>query len=149
VATATEQELEEAKEKSSDAKIVDLTGTGTILLVEDEDAVRMFASRALRDKGYRVMESSNGESALEFIKKSGNTIDLVVTDVVMPKMDGPSLINQIKTQNPNMKVIFISGYTEDSFRDSLTSDSTVHFLSKPFSIKELACKVKEIIGERS
>ncbi|MDR2107487.1 MAG: response regulator [Holosporaceae bacterium] len=144
--TATEKELAAIKEKSSENKIIDLTGTGTVLLVEDEDAVRMFSSRALRDKGYRVIESSNGESALEFIKKDGNTIDLVITDVVMPKMDGPNLVRRIKEYNPDIKVIFISGYTEDSFRDSLTNDPKVHFLPKPFSIKELAGKVKEIIG---
>jgi two-component system cell cycle sensor histidine kinase/response regulator CckA len=141
-----EQIAEEVKERSVENKIVDLTGTGTILLVEDEDAVRMFSSRALRDKGYRVIESSNGESALEFIKKGADTIDLVITDVVMPKMDGPTLMKHIKDHSPNMKVIFISGYTEDSFRDSLANDSKVHFLPKPFNLKELACKVKEIIG---
>ncbi|MDR1982187.1 MAG: response regulator [Holosporaceae bacterium] len=136
----------EIQEKPSESKIVDLTGTGTVLLVEDEDAVRMFSSRALRDKGYTVIESSNGESALELIKKGANTIDLVITDVVMPKMDGPTLMKHIKDYNPDMKVIFISGYTEDSFRDSLANDNRVHFLSKPFNLKELACKVKEVMG---
>jgi two-component system cell cycle sensor histidine kinase/response regulator CckA len=136
---------EEIKEKFNENKIVDLTGTGTVLLVEDEDAVRMFGSRALRDKGYTVIESSNGESALEIIKKGANTIDLIITDVVMPKMDGPTLMKYVKDYNPNMKVIFISGYTEDSFRDSLVNDNRVHFLSKPFNLKELACKVKEVM----
>jgi two-component system cell cycle sensor histidine kinase/response regulator CckA len=145
-AASPQENSEEIKEISIDAKMVDLTGTGTILLVEDEDAVRMFSSRALRDKGYRVIESSNGESALEFIQKGGDAIDLVITDVVMPKMDGPTLTKRIKEHNPNMKVIFISGYTEDSFRDSLANNSQVHFLPKPFNLKELACKVKEALG---
>jgi two-component system cell cycle sensor histidine kinase/response regulator CckA len=140
-----EQEAKKIKEKSNENKIVDLTGTGTILLVEDEDAVRMFSSRALRDKGYRVIEASNGESALEFIRKESDHIDLVITDVVMPKMDGPTLMTHIKEHNPNMKVIFISGYTEDSFRDSIANNSQVHFLSKPFNLKELSCKVKEVL----
>ena len=113
---------------------------------EDEDAVRMFSSRALRDKGYRIIEASNGESALEFIQKNATTIDLVITDVVMPKMDGPTLMEHIKELNPKMKIIFISGYTEDSFRNSLANNSQVHFLSKPFNLKELAGKVKEVMN---
>ena len=133
-------------ESTNEKKKADLTGTGTILLVEDEDAVRMFSSRALRDKGYRIIEASNGESALEFIQKNATTIDLVITDVVMPKMDGPTLMEHIKKLNPKMKIIFISGYTEDSFRNSLANDSHVHFLSKPFNLKELAGKVKEVMG---
>ncbi|MCR5224818.1 MAG: response regulator, partial [Alphaproteobacteria bacterium] len=144
--TGQEVEAVTQKEASSEHKVADLTGTGTILLVEDEDAVRMFSSRALRDKGYRVIEASNGESALEFIKKGADTIDLIVTDVVMPKMDGPTLMKQIKDYNPKMKVIFISGYTEDSFRESIANDSRVHFLPKPFNLKELASKVKEVLG---
>lgn len=139
-------ETEDKKETQNDNKIVDLTGSGTILLVEDEEAVRMFSARALRDKGYKVIEASNGESALEFIKKKPNDINLVITDVVMPKMDGPTLMENIKIYNPLMKIIFISGYTEDSFRESLINNSKVHFMSKPFNLKELAYKVKEVIG---
>lgn len=133
-------------ETTGEKKNADLTGTGTILLVEDEDAVRMFSSRALRDKGYRIIEASNGESALEFIQKNATTIDLVITDVVMPKMDGPTLMEHIKGLNPKMKIIFISGYTEDSFRNSLANNSQVHFLAKPFNLKELAGKVKEVMS---
>jgi two-component system cell cycle sensor histidine kinase/response regulator CckA len=136
------------EEKHSENKMVDLTGTGTILLVEDEDAVRMFSSRALRDKGYRVIETSNGESALEFIRKGADTIDLIITDVVMPKMDGPTLIKHIKEHTPNTKVIFISGYTEDSFQDLLASDNKAHFLPKPFNLKELVHKVKEVMEKK-
>lgn len=136
-----------AVENTNEKKNADLTGTGTILLVEDEDAVRMFSSRALRDKGYRIIEASNGESALEFIQKNATTIDLVITDVVMPKMDGPTLMEHIKELNPKMKIIFISGYTEDSFRNSLANNTQVHFLSKPFNLKELASKVKEVMGK--
>jgi two-component system cell cycle sensor histidine kinase/response regulator CckA len=141
-----ETSSEDHGKKSKENKTADLTGTGTILLVEDEDAVRLFSSRALRDKGYRVIESSTGESALEFIKKGIDEIDLIITDVVMPKMDGPTLVKHIRDQNSNIKVIFISGYTEDSFGDSIQNDSGVHFLAKPFNLKELASKVKEVIG---
>ncbi len=145
--SAQDLENEKAKQKSNEKRNADLTGTGTILLVEDEDAVRMFSSRALREKGYRIIEASNGESALEFLKKNASTIDLVITDVVMPKMDGPTLMDHIKNLNPKMKVIFISGYTENNFRDSLTQNNHVHFLSKPFNLKELANKVKEVLSE--
>ncbi len=125
----------------------DLTGNGKILLVEDEDAVRVFCARALRDKGYSVIEAQNGESALEFIKSDGTSIDLMITDVVMPKMDGPTLIRYVSDFAPKMRVIFISGYTEDNFRQSLADDNTsIHFLQKPFSLNDLATKVKEIMS---
>jgi two-component system cell cycle sensor histidine kinase/response regulator CckA len=135
-----------SRENVGETKMVDLTGVGTILLVEDEDAVRMFSARALRDKGYRVIEASNGESALEFIKKGADDIDLVVTDVVMPQMDGATLMEHIKNHNSKVKVIFISGYTQDNFRESLANDSRVQFLPKPFNLRELASKVKEVMG---
>jgi two-component system cell cycle sensor histidine kinase/response regulator CckA len=141
-----EQVAGPSNDKSPENKITDLTGTGTILLVEDEDAVRLFSSRALRDKGYHVIELTNGEAALEFIRKGTDDVDLIITDVVMPKMDGPTLLKHIREHNPLLKVIFISGYAEDSFRDSLENDSRVHFLSKPFDLKELASKVKEVIS---
>ena len=144
----SDNEISEAKanDTKNENKVIDITGSGTILLVEDEDAVRMFSSRALRDIGYNVIEAANGESALEVLKKENEPIDLVITDVVMPKMDGPTLMENIKTYRPNMKVIFISGYTEDNFRESLANNDKVHFLAKPFNLKELAHKVKEVLG---
>ena len=125
----------------------DLTGAGVVLLVEDEDAVRKFGARALRNKGYTVIEASNGEGALELIEK-GETVDLMVTDIVMPGVDGPSLIRQVREKRPDLKVICISGYTEDSFRKRLDTDGSamnVHFLPKPFSLQQLSGKVKEVI----
>ncbi|MDR2723774.1 MAG: response regulator [Holosporaceae bacterium] len=141
-----EQLLDEAEGKSKENKVQDLTGEGTILLVEDEDAVRLFSTRALREKGYRVIESSSGEEALEIINKRTDNIDLIITDVVMPKMDGPTLVKHIRDHNLNIKVVFISGYTEDNFKGSLENDDLVHFLHKPFNLKELASKVKEVMG---
>ncbi|MDR1551321.1 MAG: response regulator [Holosporaceae bacterium] len=146
VVSAEEYATKERKEKSSDSKVMDLTGVGTILLVEDEDAVRMFSSRALREKGYNVIETSNGEAALECIKKGGKSIDIVITDVIMPKMDGPTLMKHIKEYNSNLKVIFISGYIEDSFSESLRNEQNVYFLAKPFNLKELAGKVKDVMS---
>lgn len=123
----------------------DLTGGGTILLVEDEDAVRLFSARALREKGYHVIEAPSGDAALEIVQK-GQEFDLLVTDVVMPKMDGPTLAKRLKDLNPELKTIFISGYTEDTFRKNLGHDAKIHFLAKPFSLKDLAAKVKDVLS---
>jgi two-component system, cell cycle sensor histidine kinase and response regulator CckA len=124
----------------------DLTGVGTVMLVEDEDPVRIFGARALRNKGYKVLEAKSGEAALELIQAADGPIDLLITDVVMPNMDGPALVREVREIHPDMKVIFISGYTEDAFRQRLDSDSDIHFLPKPFSLKQLASKVKEVIS---
>ena len=124
----------------------DLTGVGTVMLVEDEDPVRIFGARALRNKGYKVLEAKSGEAALDLIQTAGENIDLLITDVVMPHMDGPGLVREVRETHPEMKVIFISGYTEDAFRQRLDSDSDIHFLPKPFSLKQLATKVKEVIS---
>ncbi|MDR3515166.1 MAG: ATP-binding protein [Azospirillaceae bacterium] len=127
--------------------ISDLTGSGTILLVEDEDAVRIFGARALRNKGYQVLEARSGEAALAMIEGDVHRIDLLISDVVMPQMDGPTLIRHARANRPDLKVILISGYTEDRFRDNLDGGEIVHFLPKPFSLKQLAGKVKEVLRE--
>jgi two-component system, cell cycle sensor histidine kinase and response regulator CckA len=125
----------------------DLTGIGTVLLVEDDDPVRIFGARALRNKGYKVIEATSGEAALELIRAGDEKIDLLITDVVMPQMDGPQLIRRVRETHAEMKVIFISGYAEDAFRKRLDSDSDIHFLPKPFSLKQLAGKVKDVISD--
>jgi two-component system cell cycle sensor histidine kinase/response regulator CckA len=122
----------------------DLTGKGTILLVEDEDAVRMFAARALRAKGYTVLEADSGEAALGHAETHGGAIDLLITDVVMPQMDGPTLSQAMWEKCPEMKIIFISGYAEDAFRRKIDRDD-LSFLPKPFSLKQLAQKVKDVM----
>ncbi|MEX2408350.1 MAG: ATP-binding protein, partial [Rhodovibrionaceae bacterium] len=149
----------------------DLTGIGTVLLVEDEDAVRAFSARALRNKGYDVLEARSGEAALEVLQNSGagangaagtpsgtpsgapggtpRAIDLLITDIVMPRIDGVTLVHQVRETYPEMKVIFMSGYAEDAFRQRLDKIDGMHFLSKPFSLKELASKVKEVLAETS
>ncbi len=124
----------------------DLTGVGTVLLVEDEDAVRLFGARALRNKGYKVLEAKNGEHALEVIAAAADPVDLVITDVVMPVLDGPELVRRVRDANPSMKVIFISGYAEDNLREKLAESANVHFLPKPFSLQQLAGKVKEVLA---
>jgi len=122
----------------------DLTGTGTILLVEDEDPVRLFSARALRNKGYTVIEAKNGESALQQLRGHAGTIDLLVTDVVMPQMDGATLVRIVHEERPDLKVICISGYAEETFRNRL-SGQDIRFLPKPYSLEQLARTVKDTL----
>ncbi len=123
----------------------DLTGSATVLLVEDEDAVRSFAARALSTRGYRVFEAASGVQALDVMNAHGGDIDLVISDVVMPEMDGPTLLKHLRKANPQIKIIFISGYAEEAFRNNLSEDERFTFLPKPFSLKKLAAAVKETL----
>jgi len=125
----------------------DITGQDTILLVEDEEAVRSFAARALKLRGYNVLEASGGEEALEIVKSSTATIHLLITDVVMPNMDGPTLVRAVKRLRPDMAVIFMSGYAEEAFRRNDEKAEDLHFLPKPFGLKQLAAKVKDVLSE--
>jgi two-component system cell cycle sensor histidine kinase/response regulator CckA len=124
----------------------DVTGQDTILLVEDEEAVRSFAARALRMRGYNVLEAGGGEEALEIVKAGEAKIDLIITDVVMPNMDGPTMVRHVKALKPDLAVIFMSGYAEEAFRRSDQSSEDIHFLPKPFGLKQLAAKVKEVLA---
>jgi two-component system cell cycle sensor histidine kinase/response regulator CckA len=123
----------------------DLTGKGTILLVEDEDAVRIFAARVLRNKGYEVLEAESGEAALELVAGQEGAFDLLISDVVMPRMDGPTLLRHFRQEDPDLKVILISGYAEDALRKNLGDTERINFLPKPFSLKQLAGKVKDVM----
>ena len=123
----------------------DTTGAGTVLVVEDEDAVRLFSARALRAKGYKVLEARTGEAAMELMAVVEEPIDLLITDAVMPEMDGPTLIKNVRDEKPDMPVICISGYAEETFRNRLGEDQDIHFLPKPFSLAQLAGKVKEVM----
>jgi two-component system, cell cycle sensor histidine kinase and response regulator CckA len=124
----------------------DDTGVATILLVEDEDAVRAFASRALSSRGYTVLEASSGVEALEVMQEVDGAIDLVVSDVVMPEMNGPTLLVELRKANPELKVIFVSGYAEDAFKKDLPEGSHFAFLPKPFSLKQLIEAVKQQVN---
>ena len=129
------------------APAADLTGKGTILLVEDEDedGVRVFGARALRNKGYTVLEANSGEAALAVMGSYEDTIDLLISDVVMPQMDGATLIKRVRESQPDFKVILISGYAEEALGDRLNAASNINFLPKPFSLTQLAGKVKDVI----
>lgn len=143
-AHAAEQEEGEPAPKV-EAPARDLTGKGTILIVEDEDPVRMFASRALSNKGYKVLEAASGEAGLEILETYEDTIDLLISDVIMPSMDGPTLVKHARKKMPDLPVIFVSGYAEDVFRQNLEAEEFL-FLPKPFSLKDLASQVKFILG---
>jgi two-component system, cell cycle sensor histidine kinase and response regulator CckA len=121
----------------------ELWGSGTLLLVEDEDMVRTVAERALTRHGYDVLTAHNGEEGLQILK-SRNDIDLLVSDVVMPVMDGPSLGRQARALYPDLPIIFMSGYAEEHLRDSIDLDQ-IEFLPKPFSVQRLAEIVKQVL----
>ncbi len=135
-------EVEQAKIERRIEKPKDLTGRGTVLLVEDEDAVRSFAARALGQRGYNVLEATTGAEALDVFASHKGDVDLVVSDVIMPEMDGPTLLHKLRSERPDLKIIFISGYAEDAFRKHLADNEEFMFLQKPFDLKELAAAVK-------
>ena len=128
------------------ARAEDLTGSSRILLVEDEDAVRSFSVRALQNKGYEVFEANSAETALEMLENDKLQVDLMVSDVIMPGLDGIELGRRVRDMYPTMTIIFMSGYTEDKFKDDMGED--VHFLPKPFSLKQLAEKVKDVMDKK-
>ncbi len=121
----------------------DLTGQGTILLVEDEEGLRSLNARGLRSRGYSVIEASNGIEAMEALDQKNGAVDLVVSDVVMPEMDGPTLLKTMRGRNPDLKIIFVSGYAEDAFEKSLPENQQFAFLPKPFTLSQLVAAVKE------
>jgi two-component system cell cycle sensor histidine kinase/response regulator CckA len=141
-----EDEIEAGAEAVAETEPVDLTGKGLILLVEDEEPVRGFVSRALVGKGYTVLEADGGEMALELIRANSGKIDLMISDVMMPNMDGASLLKEIRLLDPKAKVIFISGYAEDAFRNNDEPLGDFAFLPKPFTLRQLAARVKEVMG---
>jgi two-component system cell cycle sensor histidine kinase/response regulator CckA len=133
--------------KQAAAVVKDLTGHERILLVEDEDNVRSFSARALRATGYEVFEADSGEEALDVLADIGGQIDLMVSDVVMPEMDGPALLLKVRERLPNLKVIFVSGYAEENVRQDIADDQSVEFLAKPYSLDQINSKVKEVLGK--
>jgi two-component system, cell cycle sensor histidine kinase and response regulator CckA len=124
----------------------DMTGQGTILLVEDEEGLRALNARGLRSRGYSVIEASNGVEAMEALEECNGEVDLVVSDVVMPEMDGPTLLKEMRQRNPEIKIIFVSGYAEDAFEKSLPENQQFAFLPKPFTLSQLVAAVKETMA---
>jgi two-component system, cell cycle sensor histidine kinase and response regulator CckA len=117
-------------------------GDGVVLLVEDEAPVRAFASRALRLRGYTVIEADSAEQALKTLEDATLSVDVFVTDVIMPGMDGPSWVREALKARPDVRVVFVSGYAEESFGDAQASIPNSVFLPKPFSLNDLTETVK-------
>ena len=130
-------------------EIANWSGGGEILLVEDEDTVRIVAERALTRAGYTVTTASDGDEGLEKFEQriaSGESMfDMVVSDVVMPIMDGPAMVRAIREQAPDLPVLFMSGYAEEQLRKEIDL-AAMHFLPKPFSVQQISVKVAEIVS---
>ena len=124
----------------------ELWGRGTVLLVEDEAMVRAVAERALTRQGYTVITASNGEEALEILER-GEAVDLLISDVVMPMMDGPAMVREARRSRPDLPVLFMSGYAEEQLRRSISIEN-VSFLPKPFSVQQLAEAARDTLTSR-
>jgi two-component system cell cycle sensor histidine kinase/response regulator CckA len=131
--------------KTAAQPAADLTGHGIILLVEDEEGLRALNARGLSSRGYTVLEASNGVEAIEVIEREGH-VDLVVSDVVMPEMDGPTLLKELRRRDPQVKVVFVSGYAEEAFAKNLPQGEQYAFLAKPFTLKQLVAEVKKTLA---
>ncbi|WP_105382501.1 cell cycle histidine kinase CckA [Neorhizobium alkalisoli] len=131
---------------TSAAEDMDLTGkSAVVLLVEDEEAVRRGGKRMLETRGYTVHEAGSGVEALDIMEELEGKVDIVVSDVVMPEMDGPTLLAELRKSYPDLKFIFVSGYAEDAFARNLPAEAKFGFLPKPFSLKQLAVAVREML----
>lgn len=133
---------EQAKEAATE-EAADWSGGGRVLLVEDEDMVRAVAERALTRQGYTVTAAADGDEGLEAIK-TGGAFDLVVSDVVMPGMDGPHMAREIRRLMPEVPLLFMSGYAEEQLRKEIDFDN-MHFMAKPFSVQQIAAKVGAVL----
>jgi two-component system, cell cycle sensor histidine kinase and response regulator CckA len=140
------QRSDEPATEEADSSSAETPGSGTILLVEDEDPVRLFTARALRNKGYRVVEAKSGEAALQLLQEFADAVDLMITDAVMPGLDGPALVKLVREQRPGTRFICISGPTNDALRERINQAGDISFLPKPFSLKQLVLRVKEVMS---
>ena len=108
--------------------------------------MRLFATEALRRQGYEVLQASDGLDALDIMEEYEHQVDLVVSDVKMPEMDGPTLYNELRKSNPTIKFVFVSGYTDDAFAKTLDDGADFKFLPKPYTLAQIAEVVKEQLG---
>jgi two-component system cell cycle sensor histidine kinase/response regulator CckA len=138
-----DEPVEEPEKKTAQGKM--LRGHETILVVEDEDEVRKLAVGILRKFGYRVLEASHGGDAFLICEQCKEPIHLLISDVVMPGMSGPDFARRLKFFYPEIKVLFISGYTDNALSQNGLLEEAVHFLQKPFSVEKLTGKVREVL----
>jgi DNA-binding NtrC family response regulator len=122
-------------------------GNETILVVEDEEAVREIAIRILKNQGYRVLDGSHGDEGLRFIEQSKEKIDLILVDVVLPKMSGPRLIERFRRIRQDFKVLYMSGYTDDAIAHHGILDKGINYIEKPFTLDSLAKKVRKVLDQ--
>lgn len=122
-----------------------LSGDEIVLLVEDDYNVRTFARSALKELGYHVYEASNGKKAIQLIEEKDLKPNLLITDIVMPEMNGKELVEKIKVMLPEMKIIYTSGYTDSYIAKQGILNESVHFIQKPFSLKSFAEKIREVL----
>jgi CheY-like chemotaxis protein len=123
----------------------DHEGSETILLVEDEPAVRSFAARILTEQGYHMLTAGNGQEAIQLVRGHDGRIDLLVTDVVMPGMNGKELVEQIKRLQPGVRILYMSGYSDDLIAHHDVPNHGTSFLAKPFSLETLGQKVRDLL----
>ena len=121
------------------------SGTETLLIVENELAIRNLLQLALRRNGYTVLAAESGREALALVRDHVGAIDLVITDVMMPDMDGPELVRQLSTIRPETRTLFMSGYMDDALGERGILPTTVNFIQKPFSPRTIAQKVRDIL----
>jgi two-component system cell cycle sensor histidine kinase/response regulator CckA len=149
VAAGTSAEPQAVVRMPEQVPDIDLTGnSAVVLLVEDEEAVRRGGKRMLETRGYTVHEAGSGTEALDIMEELDGKVDIVVSDVVMPEMDGPTLLRELRKTYPDLKFIFVSGYAEDAFARNLPADAKFGFLPKPFSLKQLAVAVREMLDRK-
>jgi two-component system cell cycle sensor histidine kinase/response regulator CckA len=144
------QELIETENNKDNYNIssdfIDLSGSSVILIVEDEAPVREVSSYALKNRGYKVLEADNGIEAIKTVKEKEGKIDLIISDIIMPGVNGADMIKEVHNLYSEIRVIFISGYTEHALMEGIVNNQKIHFMAKPFSLKQLATKVKEVLS---
>jgi len=136
------------EEEKGQTTVENLSGSETVLIVEDDTSIRKLAQKSLQPHGYRVLVAENGEDALKISKEHEGTIDLIITDVVMPKMGGKETADRLQALHPQMKVIYMSGYTDNAIVRHGVLASGLNFLEKPFSPRALARKVREVLDKK-